>query len=330
MDVLSDAVTAMRTGQPHSNRNRLQAPWSLRFPPTDGAGFHIVLGGTCWLLPVGAEPLRMTTGDIVFLPREPGHALADDPASPLAAFRLGGRDRDDAPGTGGAVTDLLCGAYVLDRARPHPLLAELPDVVHLPAHVGRHPRLRTAVDLLGAELAEPLAGATASVSALLDLLLLYLLRAWFDEQAAGSPTGWAAALADPAIGAALHVMHAEPAAQWTVRELGGRAGLSRTVFAQRFTALVGRPPLAYLTWWRMTMAAGLLRATDAPLSTVARRCGYSSEFAFAKTFKREFGMAPGAYRRQPESVGSPSAALRADLRAGARREDHARGASLTP
>lgn len=297
MDVLSGAVTTMRTGRPHSNRNRLGAPWGLRFPPTDGAGFHIVLSGTCWLLPAHAAPLRLATGDIVFLPREPGHALADDPTSPLTEFRLGGRDRVDAPGTG-PVTDLLCGAYVLDRSRPHPLLADLPDVVHLPAQVGRHQRLRTAVDLLGAELAEPRAGTTASVSALLDLLLLYMLRAWFDDQATGAPTGWPAALADPAVSAALHAMHAEPEAQWTVRELGARAGLSRSVFAQRFTTLVGRPPLAYLTWWRMTVAAGLLRETDAPLSTVARRCGYSSEFAFAKTFKREFGVAPGAHRRQ--------------------------------
>jgi transcriptional regulator GlxA family with amidase domain len=153
------------------------------------------------------------------------------------------------------------------------------------------------VDLLGAELVEPRAGATASVSALLELLLLYMLRAWFDDQSTRTPAGWPAALADRAVSAALHAMHAEPAAPWTVRELGARAGLSRTVFAQRFTALVGRPPLAYLTWWRMTMAAKLLRTTDTPLSAVARRCGYSSEFAFGKTFKREFGIAPGAFRR---------------------------------
>jgi len=307
MDVLSDAVTTMRTGRPHSNRNRLGAPWGLRFPPADGAGFHIVLSGTCWLLPADAEPLRLATGDIVFLPREPGHALANDPGSPLTEFRVGGRDREDDPSTGGAVTELLCGAYLLDRSRPHPLLAGLPDIVHLPAHVGRHPRLRTAVDLLGAELAEPLAGATASVSALLELLLLYMLRAWFDDQSTGSPTGWPAALADRAVSAALHAMHAEPAAPWTVRGLGARAGLSRTVFAQRFTALVGRPPLAYLTWWRMTMAAKLLRTTEAPLSTVARCCGYSSEFAFAKTFKREFGIAPGAFRRRSAFGPSSSA-----------------------
>jgi hypothetical protein len=141
MDVLSDAVLTMRVGRPHSNRNLLRAPWGVRFPATDGAGFHIVLGGTCWLLPAGAEPVRLAAGDIVLLPREPGHALADEPGTPLVPFQPGRRDRHDEPGAG-AVTELLCGAYVLDRWRPHPLLADLPDVMHLPAHIGRHPRLR--------------------------------------------------------------------------------------------------------------------------------------------------------------------------------------------
>jgi AraC-like DNA-binding protein len=299
MDVLSDAVLTMRVGRPHSNRNLLRAPWGVRFPATDGAGFHIVLGGSCWLLPAGAEPVRLAAGDIVLLPREPGHALADDPGSPLVPFQPGRRDRHDEPGPG-TITELLCGAYVLNRWRPHPLLADLPDVMHLPAHIGRHPRLRAAVDLLGAELAQPCAGTEASVSALLDLLLLYMLRAWFEEQSTVSPTGWPAALADPAVSAALEAMHAEPAAPWTVAGLADRAGLSRTVFAQRFTALVGRPPLAYLTWWRMTAAARLLRETDGPLSAVARRCGYASEFAFAKAFKREFAVTPGAFRRAPD------------------------------
>ena len=187
------------------------------------------------------------------------------------------------------------------------LLADLPDVMHLPAHIGRHPRLRAAVGLLGAELAEPGAGTGASVSALLDLLLLYMLRAWFEEMSAASPTGWPAALADPAVSAALEAMHAEPAAPWTVAGLADRAGLSRTVFAQRFTALVGRPPLAYLTWWRMTAAARLLREADGPLSAVARRCGYASEFAFAKAFKREFAVTPGVFRRAPDLLATDPA-----------------------
>jgi AraC-like DNA-binding protein len=95
-------------------------------------------------------------------------------------------------------------------------------------------------------------------------------------------------------------MHADPARRWTVAELAAAAGLSRSAFARRFTTLTGRPPLAYLSWWRMTLAARLLRQTDAPLSSLARQTGYTSEYAFANAFKRECGIAPGRYRTMPQ------------------------------
>jgi AraC-like DNA-binding protein len=163
--------------------------------------------------------------------------------------------------------------------------------------VGRYPRLRAAIDLLGAELEQPSHGTDVIVPALLDTLLLYILRAWYGEQAHRGPSGWAAALADQSISVALRDTHDDPAHPWTVEQLARRAGLSRAAFARRFAQLVGRSPLAYLTWWRMTMAARALRDTDAPLAAVATRAGYTSEFAFAKAFKREFGIAPGGYRR---------------------------------
>jgi AraC-like DNA-binding protein len=193
---------------------------------------------------------------------------------------------------------MLCGAYLLDRSRAHPLLGDLPEVIHLPARVGHHPGLRAAVDLLGGELEQPRPGGDAMLPALLDVLLLHILRAWFDEQSAhGAATGWAAALRDPAVAAGLRAIHGDPGRPWTVEELAFQAGLSRAAFARRFAALVGQPPQAYLTWWRMTLAARLLRDSDAPLATVARKVGYTSEFAFAHAFKREYGLAPGGFRR---------------------------------
>jgi AraC-like DNA-binding protein len=92
-------------------------------------------------------------------------------------------------------------------------------------------------------------------------------------------------------------MHNDPARAWTVAALAAEAGLSRAPFARRFTELVGRPPLTYLTWWRMLTASRLLRDSDAPLNVVAAQVGYTSEFAFAHAFKRAYGTAPGRYRR---------------------------------
>lgn len=305
MDVLSDAVATMRTGRPHSSRQDKYAPWGMRFEASDGAGFHVVLQGSAWLLPENGAPLAVGPGDVVFLAHGRGHALASDLTVPLEEVRVrpDGRWPEATPPEGpltGARTVLLCGAYGLDRARAHPLLAELPEVVHLPARVGAHPSLRTAVELLGTELEEPQPGSDTVVTSLLDTLLLYILRAWWQRERHGDghPTGWAGALADPAVAAALHAIHHTPSHPWTVGELGARGGLSRAAFARRFTALVGEPPLAYLTRWRMTTAGRLLRSADLPLRLVARRTGYTSEFAFAKAFKREYGVAPGQYRKR--------------------------------
>lgn len=312
MDVLSDVIAAIRTGQPRSARVQLHAPWGQRYSPVPGAGFQVILQGSCWLITAASEPIALSGGDVVFLPHGGAHGLADNPATPLG-------DHVCAPGNGARIeqrytarsmgpgaqsgtpasTVTLCGAYQLDPARAHPLLTGLPEIVYLPARLGHRPELRAAVDLLGHELDQRRPGTDAIVPALLDTLLLYILRAWFDEQPdRGSATGWAAALRDPAITAALDSIHRDPAAPWTVERLGTQAGLSRAAFARRFTAMTGQPPLTYLTWWRMTIAARILRDSDAPLSTVAKQAGYGSEFAFAAAFKRQHGAAPGKYRRQ--------------------------------
>ncbi|MQY05743.1 AraC family transcriptional regulator [Actinomadura macrotermitis] len=306
MDVLSDVLAAMRTGRPRAARTVARAPWGLDFPAITGSAFHVVLQGTCWLLPEApGEPLALGPGDIVLLRTGSAHALADAPATPLTPFAPSrsapsspiGRFRIDGPG---ARSVLLCGAYQLDRARPHPLLNALPEIVHLPARPGRHPELTGLVALLSAELDRERPGGDGIVPALIDGMLLYILRAWADEQAPAA--GWARALADPAVGRALQCVHDEPDRPWTVEELAARGGLSRSVFAQRFTALVGEPPLTYLTRWRMTTAGRLLRETDDPIAVVARRVGYASEFAFAKAFKRAYGTPPGRYRRPAEAA----------------------------
>jgi AraC-like DNA-binding protein len=307
VDVLSDVIAGMRVGRPKFTRTSHTGPWGNRFGPYPGAGFHIVLQGACWLVPPAGDAVPLTAGDVVFLPHGAQHGVASDPvASPRLLPPAPPHDEVLDAGPDAAGVRLLCGAYRLDRGQAHPLLRELPDVVHLPARLGRHPDLRAAVELVGRDLEERRAGAAVALPALLDLLLVYILRAWLDEPTSAPSAGWAAALADPAVAAALERIHHAPAHPWTVQSLGAVAGLSRTAFARRFSAVVGQPPLAYLTWWRLTTGARLLRQTDAPLAAVARRVGYGSEFAFAAAFRREFGIAPGRYRRSARE-GAPVA-----------------------
>ncbi|MEQ7126608.1 AraC family transcriptional regulator [Actinopolymorpha sp. B11F2] len=316
MDVLSHVITAMRTGQPRSFLVECRAPWGRSYQAVPGAGFHVILQGSAWLLPEDGDPVALGVGDVVFMPQGITHAMADSPTTPTVPTHPDEHCRTerhvvpvgpDRPNGSAPLTVMLCGMYRLDRSRIHPLLRELPDVVHLPARLGHHPSLRAAIDLLGGELQNPRYGTDAVVPALLDMLLLYILRAWTEDQPCDEAEGgWAAALRDPAVSAALCGIHRNPERQWTVESLGAEAGLSRAAFARRFTTLIGQPPLAYLTWWRMTTAAKLLRDTDISLHSTAQRVGYTSEFAFANAFKRAFRTAPGAYRRQ--HAGEPFAA----------------------
>src|SRR6266545_176066 len=271
MDVLSDVIAVMRTGQARSAQVTWHAPWAQQFASVPGsAGFQIILQGSCWLIQPHIHQ-RYATGTV-------GAPTGTDPDT--------------------AVTITLCGAYRLDPARAHPLFYDLPELIHLPGHLRRRPELQATVALLATELERPRLGTDAIVPALLDTLLLHILRSLLDQQPTpGTTTGWAAALNDPATNAALQAIHRDPARPWTVAMLAAEAGLSRAPFARRFTTLVGQPPLTYLTWWRMTTAARLLQQSDAPLSAIAARVGYTSEFAFANAFKRQYAAAPGRYRR---------------------------------
>lgn len=198
----------------------------------------------------------------MFLPHGGPFGLADDPARPLVKSDCDPHSElfasADFGGVGAETVILSCG-YRLNLDRTHPILGSLPGVIHLPATLGSHPELRAAVELLAAEIDSPRPGTDTVVSSLLDMLQLYVLRAYFE----------------------------------TEDELCTLSG-----FARRFTGLVGQPPLAYLTWWRLMSGARMLRESDASVAEVAERVGYGSEFAFGNAFKREFGVAPGRYRRR--------------------------------
>ena len=303
--MLSDVLAVLRTGRPFAARFPRIAPWSdhHRDHP-EGFGVQIMVRGNAILTTPEGGILRLDEGDAVLTPHGSSHTVSDALDTPhglpcaQSEERAGAilRGHDDQ-----ATHVAVCLAYELAPGRMHPMLAAMPDFIHIPADPTR-PELAGAIAMLDGELRAERSGGDTLVPALLDAILMYLLRAMLEgnERHCGF-AGWATALADDSIRKALEAIHTAPERQWTVASLGDVAGLSRSAFSRRFTELVGQPPLGYLTFWRLAVAARLLTDTDAPLAAVARQVGYASEFAFAAAFKRDFGQPPGRFRKQHPS-----------------------------
>jgi AraC-like DNA-binding protein len=265
------------------------------------------VSGSCHLRVGDGEPTELRSGDLALVSHGSPHIVCN-PAharpEPFAEIRARHPDPDAdlVFGGDGPATVLVCGGYHFPAGRPHPLLAILPSLIHVRTAAGSAGHdVSMIVELLTREV-EGRGIATGTVTnRLVDALLVYLLRAWLDDQPDGA-AGWLGALRDPVIGRALSLLHDAPAHPWTVEELAGRVGMSRSGFAQRFVALTGETPRRYLARLRAERAAQLLRDTDESILQVALAVGYATEQALSKAFTRSYGSAPGRYRREQRSV----------------------------
>lgn len=277
--------------------------------------FHGVVEGSCWAATAGESPVRLVAGDLVLFPQGDAHAISSAPGLRAAQVdrslyfaprppqlpysisvsgdvvttaRLEGR---------GDRTTVACGFLGLDARPFNPLLASLPRLLHVPGtSLGADSWIATFLRAVVVESSDRRPGGEAVLERMSEMLFVEVLRRYADGLPAGE-TGWLAALRDPSVGRALAALHEKPEEPWTLERLGEEAGLSRSTLHERFVDLLGQPPMQYLTQWRMQVAAGLLRDTGAKLVDVALRVGYDSEAAFCRAFKREVGVAPGAWRR---------------------------------
>ncbi|ADB35677.1 transcriptional regulator, AraC family [Kribbella flavida DSM 17836] len=251
----------------------LSAPWQVRCPAGAALTLVTMVRGTAVLTVDGETPAELAAGDVALVVGRRPYTLADGPAE----------SADQAV--------LVTGSYEVGGGVCDRVLGGLPPVllVESGAGVGR------AVDLLTDELENARPGQRALLDRLLDLIVLTALRVWLDRPDSSAPP-WYRAQQDPAIGSALALMHAEPARRWTVAELAASSSMSRAAFSRRFHALVGEPPMSYLTCWRLCLAGDLLRGTDDTLATVARKVGYANGYALSAAFTRFYGVRPGEYR----------------------------------
>src|SRR5262245_24399437 len=292
-------------------RPELRAPWGFSID-VGGPTFHIVSHGECWIGVNGvAKPVQLSAGDFVVLPRSDSHIVRDFPTTPVVDYFdfLKGRapDKQGAfiAGGEGPVARLVCGGMRSENGVTDPLLAVLPPLIHFKGRgEDAAPGLRVTVSHIFEELGSGRGASAAVVTRLADILFMQVVRAYLDDNIDSAGSGWLAALRDQQIGRALVLLHDKPHQPWTVAELADRVAVSRSAFAEKFTQLVGDPPLRYLTRLRINIATARLRSGNDKLSVIAAAAGYESVPAFAKAFKRHLGVSPGVYRRSHQKGGS--------------------------
>ncbi|AJZ87130.2 MULTISPECIES: AraC family transcriptional regulator [Streptomyces] len=325
MDAFSDLIRGVRAHGSLFGSSTLSPPWALHF--VDGAPLTLctVLTGAGWIVPEHGPPEPLRARETIVVRGPATFTFVDEVgtrAEPIACgehcatpeqggtrHRRGwndpggdtghglGGDTGDGPGgnpdDGRGATTLIVGAYPVRGEISRRLLDALPVVLRVDEGGTGDPVL----DHLAAEVAIDTPGQQVVLDRLLDWMLVCTLREWFDRPG-GEPPAWWAAQRDPVVGDALRLLHAEPAAPWTVAALAERTGVSRSTLAKRFADLVGEPPLTYLTRWRMTLAADLLvERKAATIADIARTVGYSDPFGFSAAFKRVRGVNPSEFRR---------------------------------
>jgi len=311
-DALTDVLDLMRVRGAVMAHVRANAPWGLRLPRATGATFHAVTAGVCWVRVPGRAPRELQRGDAMLLPTGAAHVIASHATGSAREWdRVAKAQARSSTGEivlsgSGRSTHLICAAYDYDRHIVHPLLSLLPPILVVS---GEASDARSTLQLLHHELTAPSAGSAIIVDRLIDVLFVHVVRAWVAGQH-DRGRSWLLALRNPTVARALAVLHADPGADWSIDRLARESSVSRATLTRHFTALVGEPPLAYLTRWRMELAARQLRETNDAVSAIAHRVGYTSEFAFSRAFSRLRGRPPGRYpvevRRKDHQANQPS------------------------
>lgn len=301
VDALSELLDEVRASSAMIGRTVLDPHRSVRFAMGAELTLFAVVEGTAWLMLPDGDPVQVGAGDVaVVRGPEPFTVAADPAARPEDAVTLadycawsvqaGAAGRTCDPGADDG-TVLFTGTYDGAAGISERLLEALPRILVIADADCPCPLL----DVVADEIAADRPGQQVVLDRLLDLMLVSTLRGWFDRPQA-RPPHWYGRLDDTPVSRALRLLHDDPGREWTVGSLAAAAGVSRALLARDFTAQVGEPPMTYLAGWRLSVAADLLRESDATIENIARRVGYGSAFALSAAFKRRRGLTPTQHR----------------------------------
>jgi AraC family transcriptional regulator, alkane utilization regulator len=313
MDVLSDVLQMIRLEGALFLNGEFHEPWCVNAPrgsdfaailcprASNLAILHLVLEGRCWIQLHDGEPMALEAGDAVVMPHGDSHLIGSGLRN--AAIDLDHVVQVKLPelnliryGGAGERSVVVCGWFAYEREVSNPLLSALPGIFR--TQVGRRPSgpwIEQSIRYVLGEAGSRQPGAGAVAAKVAESLFVEALRGYL-ESLPPQETGWLAGLRDPHVGRCLGLMHANPSRAWSLEELADGANTSRSVLAERFSGLVGVPPMQYLKRWRLSMAARLLCNERSTIVRVAEAVGYESEASFSRAFKSEYRMSPGQWR----------------------------------
>lgn len=286
------------------------APWSalskvapedctqFASPPSHLIAYHYVISGRLFLQVEGQAPLLVEGGEIVVLPRNEDHIIGSAPDLPAVDVEpfvepdtQGGLSRI-AYGGGGERTHILCG-YLGNDMPNSGIISILPSVMKINVADGASGNwIESSFRFAAQELASTKTHSPMILARLAELLFMEAIRRYLDEHPSARGA-WTASMRDPLVGRALELFHKQLSRRWTTESLAKEIGLSRSAFAERFTRLIGEPPMQYITRQRLDKAAEQLGKSSTPIQVIATNSGYESEAAFSRAFKREHGVPPG-------------------------------------
>lgn len=313
MDALSEMLRMVRLTGGIFMDARFTSPWCITANmdaddcrpflenPTQLIAYHYIISGRLILSVAGAAPIEINAGEIVLFPRNDGHIMASAPGiAPVRAGTLVQPSADSAIsqiryGGGGAATHLVCG-FLGTSEGFNPLIEALPQVLVLDVRQSlSRDWIEASVKYAAAELAMGRLASSGVILRVSETLFVEAVRQ-YAENSAETDTGWLQGLRDPQVGRALALIHRDIGAPCSVAALAKEAAMSRSAFVERFTAIVGVPPMRYIARWRLQTARRSLRETPMPIAQLAHSVGYESEEAFSRAFKREFGVSPARWR----------------------------------
>jgi AraC-like DNA-binding protein len=328
-DTLSDVLRGVRLRGAVFFNVRASSEWAAEAPcaselaPLMMRGvdhmieYHAVARGRCWAGLLDGPPVQLFAGDVVMFPHGDAHVVSSAPGMrgnpdftwfaktrveqlPLNLALGGDSLLHSAPPDGHADTTIVCGFLGCDVQPFNPLIAALPRLLHLRAS-DDNAWIANFTQQAAAESHARRPGGEAMLARMSEMMFVDAVRRYADQLPPQSE-GWLAGLRDRFVGRALALMHEQPAQRWTLDELGRCVGLSRSALHERFTQLIGAPPMQYLAQWRMQAAARLLLETRRTVASIAIEVGYDSEAAFARAFKRSTGRPPAAWRRERDAA----------------------------